>query len=361
MKNKTSPVLPLFAHDPIFRVMVRFYETSPLWRYVLITFFYMYLLSVALHFIYEQKTGIANPSSPFFWGHLLVFGLAPILGSWFGHQWLCGFLSMPEELVSTGVLSAKTAHGFCQTLREKASKPWTGFVAMATLLPVGILAHLAWENASPSDPFTAADGYNWIVMTLWWYLIVKAAVVCLLTLFLWHKKIHVDEVNIQLFHEDPQFGLKPLVDFTWRFLYLHVLVIGGYLLVSAAGLYRSQGLGNTLTIAFAIIFAYVAIPAIWLWLLVGRFSVAISRMKAEKIRQVRQALSDLEATTANSQQTIAQRAPEVVALMDELEHLERIQPWPIKKPAAITFAVTYLVPLINHILEVRNAIQKLLG
>ena len=195
--------------------MVRFYEQVNFPLYAILTFTYLFITPFLLDLTFYAK--IPDFSSKEFVGFFSIHGILPVLGSYLGYRWLSSVLHSLSELVDKQVLEKEYCKSVKETLINDCNKilfiPFSLFFLGCVILYDKMTFVKEYGSIFAGNLIT--EIYIFITNFIWWYFIVKAALVCLITFssyrnILLKKSSNKYVLEISIYHPDTYYGLASI-------------------------------------------------------------------------------------------------------------------------------------------------------
>ncbi|MDJ0840794.1 MAG: hypothetical protein QNK37_30055 [Acidobacteriota bacterium] len=232
MKRDALPeVLDLFGNDPLCRWMIWFYRLHfPI--YAIFWVVVMVGLPLLIALIFGSKwiedfldsvkaVGILQAEGSKTLLNYLARGLFPLIGAAFGYRWFAAIAMLPAKLKEKGLLAKSASFS---TTRSLMSGPMSYLFAAAAVIGIAYAVYGSFRISAE----------NWAVLIgslVWWYFLIRIAEMAVFHFQDLHRFLHRDFSKEGLSMTDPAnaFGLRPLIDYVSRFLWLYILIIGTYL------------------------------------------------------------------------------------------------------------------------------------
>gem|GEM_PF-4490951 len=152
--------------------------------------------------------------------------LFPPLGSWLGYKWFVSIVRVPHLLIKEKDL-LESNNNFNTTAKYMSHPLFYIFTIVATLC-------LAMINYFLNKEVDMQLVENWILLigsSIWWYFIIRTLQMAILVFWDYRHFLYTTKLfkRLNLFDYENAFGLKPLIEHTYSFLLLYILIIGAYL------------------------------------------------------------------------------------------------------------------------------------
>ncbi|UCD15883.1 MAG: hypothetical protein JSV34_02215 [Candidatus Omnitrophota bacterium] len=339
MSNQKE-VWKLFKTDPICWVMVRFYEKVKFPIYAALTFTYLFLLPLLLAYIFSNGPFKFN----ILIGRFLIYGVLPILGSRLGYRWLNSILHSVQVLVGKGVLKQQDGKKANETLIKNCNK--IIFILLSIFFLGCVVYHYLTGYGVRFFDDLITNIYVLFISSIWWYFIIKAFFVGVIAFYNYRSlllaKISGEYIlKISLCHPDTYYGLKSIVEYCINFLFVHIIVIGGYLTFS---IWLGELYQLTSLFILCILAAYVALPVCGFFWVFRNAYKRIRQIRYEELKRLWQKIEQLNRRKGF-------KIDEYHHLVTLYDRAKNISFWPVGIRKGISLFSVYCVPIVSWLIQ----------